>query len=251
VPADKVFVVPHPYSAEEDRLAQDSLGLTKVFSPTFYSIGAWQPRKGMHELLGAFLMAFKPGEATLRLRVTEYQWKNYPSPRESVKHWLDDAIVKKNGWTITSLQGKVDIFTRNFTPQELHMFHARNRIYVSASHGEAWNLPAFDAKRYGNLVVHVSWGGTKDFCDANDVAIPFKMDPVDPSYGWGECQWAGYQMHDLIAALRTAARNPHGCVINARFSEATVGHTMLFLLQRLSAAVNTPESQRELFQGVS
>jgi hypothetical protein len=192
-------------------------------------------------------MAFKPGEATLHLRVTEYQWKNYPSPRESVKHWLDDTIVKNNGWTIASLTGKVDIFTRNFTPQELHMFHARNRIYVSASHGEAWNLPAFDAKRYGNLVVHVPWGGTEDFCDADDIKIPFEIDPVDPSYGWGDCRWAGYQMHDLVAALRTAARNPCGKVISNKFSEAEVGRTMRLLLRRLSGTVNTKASIEEMF----
>ena len=247
VPKEKVFVVPHPYTTEEWQLAQEP---STSHKSSFYSIGAWQPRKGMHELLGAFLLAFRAdGDETLRLRTTEYQWDNYPSPRESIKQWLEDPAVRANGWTVATLKGKVEVFPRYLTQSELHNFHRNNRIYVCASHGEAWCLPAFDAKLHGNLLVHVPWGGTADFAAQSDIRVPYSMEPVNIQHSWGDCQWAGYSILDLMAALRIATKTQSGCRLGSEYQEQCIGEYMKRLLMKVSSAINTPEAQHAMFGG--
>jgi len=99
----RVTVVPHPY---ED--TNPILRLTErapIPERRFYAIGIWQPRKAYHELLGAFLRAFRPGEAVhLTIKYREFKWPGYPDAYESVVHWLADAVVRDNGWRETNLR---------------------------------------------------------------------------------------------------------------------------------------------------
>jgi glycosyltransferase involved in cell wall biosynthesis len=249
VPENKVRVVPHSYSDNEFRLGRSSRCVPE--HPAFYSIGSWQPRKGMHELLGAFLKTFEArGTATLRMKTTEYQWKNYPSPRESLMLWLENPSVRSNGWNIASLKGRVEIFTKRFTPQDMHEFHRSNNIYVCSSHGEAWCLPAFDAKLYGNVLVHVPWGGTEEFADPDfDVRVKFQMEQVHQDYGWHGSEWAGFGVADLQDALSRALLAPRTFLADD-FNEAAIGATMRENLRELSQQMNPPQVYRALFGGV-
>ena len=211
----KVKVVPHPFDPESKiaKLTKRPAGYRPPDGATkrFYSIGHWQPRKGYHELIGAFLQAYGPNDdATLTLKINGHSWPDYPNPEESVSQWLQDSAVKRNGWDSASLDKRVTLIRKRISEDQIVKLHFENNIYVSASRGEAWNLGAWDAKIAGNVMVHVPYGGTADFEDmSRDLIVPYHMAPVHSSYRWEPgAQWADFDQQDLVEALRDAQPAP-------------------------------------------
>lgn len=256
---DRVRVVPHPYDPEEDicklvRRARVPDGRH------FYSIGAWQPRKGFHELLGAFLLQFRRREdVSLTIKYSGGGWPNYPSPKESIEQWLSESQVRRNSWTRTDialLEGMQD-FSHTAAPIRLVAgriprsriveLHYRHNIYVCSSHGEAWCLPAFDAKLAGNRMVHVAYGGTADFDDDEDVRVPWSLGDVPRSYNWEpEAQWANYDVWSLAGALGSVvppARFAQPLGFEERFGAAAVGSKMADAIQALSKSLYAPAAE--------
>jgi glycosyltransferase involved in cell wall biosynthesis len=223
-----VHVVPHPFDPADDicKLTRRKAQKEK----RFYHIGRWEPRKGQAELLLAYLRAFAPGEAYLTLKYHGGKWKDYPEPHEAVTSALADEAVVANGWTRRNLDAGVKMIEGHLRRDQILKLHFHNNIYVSASHGEAWNLPAFEAKLAGNRLVYVAYGGEKDFAEsAADLAIVPIMEPVHPSYGWEpNAKWAGYTMQMLEGAFKAAKSPKHFYQHDglAKFTIAAVGKLM-------------------------
>lgn len=226
VPAEKVHVVPHPYEPES-QLCKLARRKPKSGPARFYSIGRWEPRKGYAELIEAFGMAFRNNqdEATLTLKVTDRNWPGYLKPAEALRR-----ASQVSRWDVST---RVNIITETLSDDKILKLHYDNTIYVCSSRGEAFALPAFDAKVAGNALVHVPYGGTADFENPEtDERVPFGMEPVHESYGWEpEAKWASYHLQDLGAALRRMAakgplapRRPAG--FEKRFSMEAVGQKM-------------------------
>lgn len=236
VPTERVHVVPHPYEPDDiERFCHRRLPHFHKGWKRFYSIGRWEPRKGFDALLGAFLLAFKPGDkASLTIKYSgNGHWSDYATPREA----LDIArsvCGGSNGWTREDIARHVEIIDRRLTPLEMATLHFEHNIYVSASHGEAWGLPAFDAKRAGNAMVYVPWGGIADFAQDSDIAVPFHMDAVPKSYAWEHgSKWASYRVEDLAEGLRRAALPDSFAAppsYQERFSLGAVGRQMRLLV---------------------
>ncbi len=201
-----VYVVPHPYDPADPicRLIERKPQTDQVVR--FYSIGRWEPRKGFVEMIEAFLRAFKPGERVLL--TIKYggsgSWNDYPTPDQAITLGI---AASSNGWTEETAHKHITLIDGKLKRSRIIELHFRNNIYVSASHGEGWALPAFEAKLSGNRMVHVPWGGTADFRGSNDVSVPYQKGPVHPSYGWErDAEWATYNVLDLAACLRFAAK---------------------------------------------
>jgi glycosyltransferase involved in cell wall biosynthesis len=226
-------VVPYPFNPSSCKIAAPR-GSEEI-SPhrRYYNIGKWEPRKNQHRLLGAFLLAHKPKDrATLFIKTSPFgsSWANYPDPAASVDYWLKDKEVKKNGWTEKSLDRLVRIVDVKVSDEEMLAIHERNNIYVSAAAGEAWDIPAFDAKCAGNRLVHVGFGGSEDYAEKEDVAVPYTLGPVHPGYRWEEnAQWAHYTAEQLAEAMKAAqvpSRRVMAKKLAARFGRAVIGQKM-------------------------
>lgn len=235
VPTERVHVVPHPYEPGDiERLCNHrSVKLRKDWK-RFYSIGRWEPRKGFDALLGAFLRAFKPGDnATLTIKYSgNGHWSGYLTPDEALNLAL--VFASENGWTADNVGAHVSLIDGRLNDSQITKLHFDNNIYVSASHGEAWGLPAFDAKRAGNAMVYVPWGGVADFAQDSDIALPFEMAPVPASYGWEHgAQWSSCSVATLTEGLRRASP-PDSFATPAnyrdRFSMQAVGRQMRLLV---------------------
>lgn len=200
VPADKVQIVPHPYDPRSSicRLTERR----PLPDRRFYAIGRWEPRKGLHELLEAFLLAFRPGDAVyLTLKASGGTWKGYPALASA----LPELQKRYDYWSLQALRDHVAIDDRRYPESRILKLHYDHNIYVLPSHGEAWGLPAFEAKLAGNRLVHVPYGGSADYGEAEDIAIPYRMEPVHPSYGWEpDAEWASVSVGSLADALRKA-----------------------------------------------
>lgn len=230
VPADKVHVVPHPFREDDlihvctQRVANAHKGWKH-----FYSIGRWEPRKGFDRLIQAFLRAFRPGDpATLTIKYSgSGRWDDFLSAEEALE--VLAARESQNGWTLASARKHIALIEGRLRRSKIVQIHHENNIYVSPSSGEAWGLPAFDAKLAGNTLVYVPYGGVADFAESSDIAIPYELTPAHPSYRWEQsAKWAACRLEDLAEALTRAApplvfRRPPDF---ERFSMAAVGQRM-------------------------
>lgn len=234
VPADRIHVVPHPYDPQDIIPAlQNRLPGHHRGKKRFYSIGRWEPRKGFDALIGAFLLAYAPGDdATLTIKYSGGgDWPGYVLPKEAVEYWT--ARFRGKGWTAERVHQHVTILTGRMPRSKIAQLHYDNNVYVSASHGEAWNLPAAEARIAGNRLVYVPYGGERDFASDDDIAVPCAMGPADASYQWERgAEWAIYRLEDLADALRRA-RPPETFRARGieRFTLEAVGQQMKQLVQ--------------------
>jgi glycosyltransferase involved in cell wall biosynthesis len=208
-----VDVIPCPFAPDMSPTAGIAAPRGSELVPSgkrFYAIGKWEPRKNYDALIGAFLLAFKKRDrASLFLKTSEWgAWKDYPSPAESVAKWLSDPGVLANGWTRENYAERLRLVTTKLPEEKLTAIHRTNNIYVTCSHGEAWDLPAFDAKVAGNALVYTGWGGAEDYCEASDTRIHpdgVTLTAVHPGYGWEPlAEWAECRLPAIQDALLRA-----------------------------------------------
>lgn len=245
---ERVRVVPHPFDHAEDicKLTRRRPHLNDI--RRFYAIGAWQPRKGFHELVGAFMKAFKPDKGRfLTIKFSGGKWPGYPSPAESLALWMQNPEVLANGWTSKNLGQHLQLLEGRVPRSRIIELHFRNNIYVCSSRGEAWCLPAFDAKLAGNRLVHVPYGGTADFAEDSDIMVPFTMAPVPTSYNWETgAQWADFAVDALADALKRAKppdefQFPVG--YDQRFSKRAVGALMKQAIIEFTEKLHPPAAE--------
>lgn len=212
VAEEKVKVVPIPYFDNDPHLALGRLKEDRDFvkSPcAFYHIGKWEPRKEQRNILGAFMLAFRPGESKLFMK-TSYQspdFGSYPSsPNQAIKEWLSDPRVVKNGWNEATVNRNIYVIQSRLSANQMLQLHRQGDVYVTLSRGEGFDMPAFDAKLAGKLMVYTPSGGPQDFASLYDVKVePMSSAPCHPFYGWSEDACYGdYSLWTAVEAMRVA-----------------------------------------------
>lgn len=226
-------VVPCPYHPRDSRTARMTLPYSLSRYPQgkrFYAIGKWEPRKNFHRLIGAFLTVFEPSEqAALYIKTLPWgPWENFPSPHNSLAAWLQvpEIAAKWNAWQVTK---RVRVSSALLTEEGIANLHAQNNIYVSASHGEAWDLPAFDAACAGNEVLATDWGGPAMY--SFPTIRTSGLVAVDGEYGWEpEARWRDVPMESIAEALAGAqapeGERQHPAQLYPRFGRSAVGEQM-------------------------
>jgi len=238
--AERVSVFPHVFFPDDPLLALRRAP-RPAGPPRFYWIGRWEPRKAPHNLVEAFCRAFRPGEALLTLKLGQLPWRgHYPGPEEifADKHpeWLEKAP-----FAVRVIRGRVPWAT-------VQQLHAEHHVYVSASRGEGWDLPSFEAKLAGNRVVTTDSGGPRDFLGEGDIVVPRTGSVhADPHYHWGYgATYADYDVDALADAMRQAAAMPRPVPADVlRFRADTVGHALRDYFEGLSAATPREEELPE------
>ena len=249
VPEAKVRVVRIPYFPDDPHLALQGRK-RRPGPPRFLHIGKWEPRKAQNKLLGAFLRAFKPGEAELYFKTSQFAPKltGYPdSVTHSLRAWMTSGPQPKNGWKwpeakshddfakALSAQG-IRIYQAMLPAAELVAMHAHADVYLSLSRGEGFDMPAFDSKLAGNLLVYTPSGGPQDFADESDFRVePARRIPTHALYGWPKSTYLDYEVSAAAEAMRAAAervrkREAKGAPDLSRFSARQVGKDMLACL---------------------
>jgi hypothetical protein len=207
-----VRIVPMPYF-DDDPLLKLNERKRLPGVPRFYHIGKWEPRKQHHRIIGAFMLAFKPSEARMWIKTSSHAPKmgDYPrSPAESVHRWLEHNRILWNGWTVENVNRSIYFIQEAITEERIRELHRLGDVYVTLSQGEGFDMPAFDAKLAGNLMVYTPSGGPRDFHGERDVLVPSTGQvEAHPFYGWEK--GATYLDYDLDAAAK-AMRNAASAV---------------------------------------
>ena len=223
---DRVCVVPIPHFPDDPLL--ELRGRQRQPGPVrFYHIGKWEHRKAHHEMVGAFMMAFKPSEAKLYFKTSTKAPDfgiDYPSsPEASIKLWLQDKRTADNGWDLRAANGNIFLIKQRITAERIRQLHKTGDVYLSMSRGEGFDMPAYDAKLAGNLMVYTPSGGPQDFAAPDDVLVQ-APDTVQchPFYRWGDARYLDWPIENAVAGLRDAKQK-----IEAGWS--TAGHDLSHL----------------------
>lgn len=223
----KVHVVPHPMPLEriaELRAAKASVGRRPVTDPNrpyiFYSIGKWEPRKNHPLLIESFLSEFKPADsAVLMLKTSSFgEWDNFPkTPTDAIRDALSKPDVVANGWNGENIRNKVIVNTSLLSEPEMLRLHGTGDCYITATHGEGWDMPLYDAMVAGSAIVTTDHGGAQEYLANDDfrldrsIAVIPGIEVVNGTsevahrgYGWGHARWGKVDGHDVQQAMRRA-----------------------------------------------
>jgi hypothetical protein len=206
---ERVRVIRVPHDPETEPLLSVRKTPRIAGPPRFYNLGKWEPRKAQHTMIGAFLRAFEPHEAQLLIKTSPYaggyrDLKDYPQdPNMSLSFWANDNLVRSRGWTFGKIRQRVLLNTKVASVQQIQELHRIGDVYVSPSHGEGYDMPAYESSLSGNLLLCTPSGGPLAFVGKHDVVVPSTGD-VDchPWYRWNQSKWIGYEIDALTSSFR-------------------------------------------------
>lgn len=246
-----VVVIPHCFFDDDPLLNLCPQSEARVF----YWFGRWEHRKAPHNLIRAFLRAFRPDEAELVLKLSPIPWlpdpvaenKVYPCPESVIDHELTDPSVYRY-WTRSLAHIKIRIVRGQLSRQDCVRLHNYGDVYVSASRGEGFDLPAFEAKLAGRRVLTTDSGGPRDFLGEHDVIIPATGTvPAHPLYKWGDgATYIDYDLDRLIAGMqlmrKTSGLNAKRDWPRERFEASAVGAQIRkWAEERIASSRKEPE----------
>lgn len=146
----RAFVVPHAY--DDDSRPLESPPPRDAAAPfLFYYVGAWSRRKNPKGVISAFLRAFDPQER-VELRIQSAG----ADPADFAQH-----IVGETGEAPGNF--RVGLTSRRILDVDIQHLHWIADCFVTATRGEAWNLPAFDAMIERRHIITPGNLGSDDF----------------------------------------------------------------------------------------
>ena len=172
-------------------------------------------------------------------------WKGYPtSPGAALEAWLATPRVQEKGWTPEKARERVQILTARVPLDTIWKLHTLADAFVSASHGEAWDLPAYDACLCRSRLVDVGFGGSEDYAPPGSIAVwTEKSDGLEachPGYAWAGARWAAVSRARLREGMRLCfEERVRGLEMEPeRYSFATVGAQMKALVERCLSLIH-------------
>lgn len=121
---------------------------------TFYSIGEFNFRKGIEDLITVFDIfndKYMDTQLILKIHYKEYQSNNKNYCIEKIK-----SLTNKLGT-------KIFLILENLSNKEMLALHSFGDCYVSLNKGEGFGLTIFDAFNLGKNVITTGYGGQIDF----------------------------------------------------------------------------------------
>lgn len=159
----------------------------------FYTIGEFTSRKNLDAIIRAFHLEFAPNEPVeLIIKTTPVGLGNNPQQTLSgrIENIKTSLKLYKNLHTY-----KRESILCEFSPEEtLNSLHFSCDAYVSASRGEAFNIPLTDALGFGNTVVSPNHSGMDYLTEKNSFVVTSRAEPC-------------YNMLDTLADLYTGSEN--------------------------------------------
>ena len=166
----------------------------------FLAVGKWERRKGFDLLLRAWARAFA-ANAPVELVLHTYHTKD---PRWRLEHALHSLELGPHApirWS------------RPLPLVSLVLLYNQCDAFVSATRGEAWGLPIFEAMSCAKPVIVPRSGALGELLHESFVDF-VEVDEVPASYGGGEAsfggigRWGEPNIDHLVTLLREAVQDP-------------------------------------------
>lgn len=166
------------------------VGLDIDFSTefNFLCVNQWGPRKNIETLLEAFIDEFRDENVGLILKTNA----------------ANDSIIDKNQIDaklnfISQIKGprkcKIYLIHGHLTDEEMSSLyrHPKIKAFVTATHGEGFGFPIFEAASHSLPVIATDWSGHLDFLSMINeqgkekkmfAKVDFEMKQIEPQHVW-------------------------------------------------------------------
>lgn len=240
---ENVNVVPHTCNIQDYVIDEEiyANGLIKD-NFKFYYVGDTNDRKNVDNIIRCFHVAFSPSEPVdLILKINSPKGENYANELVNRK----SEMIKKELRLYNNLFSykKEFIISNNLSRKEILNLHNICDCYITPSHGEAWNIPAFEAMAFGNTPICSRVGGPIDFIDNKNKDTGTLVDGInkicnhqDSAFtflGTGRDMWFEPSDEKIIEAMRYYFENKNNVDRKAgleqakKFSYEKIGERMM------------------------
>lgn len=155
-----VDVIPYPVKSIEPKHLDFEVD-TKF---NFLSIALLGPRKNLERMIKWFMEEFKNDDVGLILKTarTSGSVMDKMVTRDHLKSVIDQFKSEEHKCKVYLLHG-------DLSEEEIHSLYVREDVhaYLTATHGEGYGLPIFEAVYSGLPVVATDWSGHLDFLSGN------------------------------------------------------------------------------------
>jgi glycosyltransferase involved in cell wall biosynthesis len=160
----KTVVIPHPVDTAKFKKDYPLIdfGLPKD-TLKFYTIAEFGRRKNIPALLLAYFSRFSSDDNVALILKTHMPNRDRTAASKMVKEIIEDLKDGMGRFSSPDRYPKVILQTGYMTDDEINSLHMSCNVFVTASHGEAWCLPAIDALGFGNQVIAPNHGAFKDY----------------------------------------------------------------------------------------
>lgn len=202
-----IEVVHFPWKQVHD--AGINLELKTEFN--FLTVNQWGPRKNIEGLISAFIDEFRDEEVGLVVKTNKAADSQMD---KNVVHTQMQQLIESKG----PHKCKVYVVHGTLSEQEMHGLyrHPKVKAFVTATHGEGFGLPVFEAVNEELPVIATNWSGHLDFLNGVDkegelksmfAKVDFEIKPIQDQFVWqgvmekGVC-WA----YPSVGSLRSRMR---------------------------------------------
>lgn len=137
--------VPHPFNTNILKIKHKPGIIDKNFF-NFYFIGEPIRRKDIPRLINAYMLAFDSRD---QVRLTIKTSGNH----QAIMHTINVCKKSMMKYRIEEYYPIINIVTENLPEEALYGIHKDADCFVTATRGEAWCYPCFDAMAFSNAVV--------------------------------------------------------------------------------------------------
>lgn len=184
-----------PYPAKKPK-ADKNFNIELDYDFNFLSVALWGPRKNMENMISWFVSEFKDDEVGLVLKTGCARGSIIDRRMTEVK--LANVLAR-----YPDRKCKVYLLHGDLTESEMTSLYRHNKIkaMISASHGEGFGLPLFEAAINEMPIVAPGWSGHLDFLNipvrasgkSNKMKnkdlfakVDYTIQPVQKSAVWGD-----------------------------------------------------------------
>jgi glycosyltransferase involved in cell wall biosynthesis len=201
-----VYVVNHTFNTEKYKRNYAPIELlNNNNSYKFYSIFWHSYKKGLDKLIKGFYLAFQDNEDVCLVLRT------YRDPRVVVEDptFFKEFIEEHKKLIPLVNYPKIHLINHTLTDEEICRLHVTCDTYVTASRGEGWNIPCFDAVGFGKTPIATHWGGMAEYLNEdNSYKVEHEMVPcmgmTNSAIYSPKSRWATPLLSSLIKGFKTA-----------------------------------------------
>ena len=140
---------------------------------TFYSIGEFNARKSIGELIHTYCKTFSKNDNVKLILKTHY--KNY-----SVENKLECKRMVSEILNQYPNHPKLICLFDNLSSDEILALHSLGDCYISLTKSEGFGLTIFDAYNYGKKIITTGYSGQIDFLGLKyEGLVKYKLGPVE------------------------------------------------------------------------
>jgi hypothetical protein len=185
----------------------------------FYFIGSTEgrgdisgDRKNLSSLLKAYYSEFKNGEQVCLV----IKFKLFNKNPEESKNMIDKEVERVRSsmrmYKDVNKYPQHVVWSDEIDDEMIHGLHRTCDCYVTMSHGEGWDVPAFEAMCYGNTPICPKEGGHLEYIDDNNLStgkllngvynVCDNLNPAFDEIGTGREEWFCASESEMKKSMR-------------------------------------------------